>query len=164
MAKKFVMRIAVGELNGPRSDILRFWSRNDSVYVAHAGLGGIQKLSLHPPDDCRMAFTKEHGTPLGLTHRATKIWRRDRTPPAGSNKVASWHSVPADQPLRIKGDGVNDLLVLPRDPTNSGRPVRFTAYSNPKEGDFLEAWDFGAFAHRPLTDEEWEMLRMTQVG
>ena len=87
MSKRFDVRLAVGVPNGPRSDVWHYWSRNESVYVANANMGGIVKFSFHPPNICRYAFTKEHGTPAALPDRATKLWRRDPTLPAGARKI-----------------------------------------------------------------------------
>jgi hypothetical protein len=241
MSKRFDVRLVVGIPNGPRSDVWHYWSRNESVYVANAKMGGIVKFSFHPPDICRYAFTKEYGTSAALPDRATEVWRRDPTLPAGARKVvrvlrvgfwtdvlstalaspskepvwikpaplgnttivdlmftrddevalraalateppalahtmvayrqlsngeafciSAWHSPTADKPLRVQGNNANDLLILPYDPTDSGRPIRFTAFSSPKDGGFMEAWDFGAFAHRPLSDAEWDLLLQMQ--
>lgn len=237
-AKRYDVRIVVGTAGGPRSSMWHYWSRNDHVYVAHAGFGGIEKFSFHPPNVCRRAFTKEHGTPPSLTNRATHEWRRDPTPSPGTGKVvrvlrgvfwtdvlstaiaperkepmwidpapkghntvidlmftrddeatvraaisasepglnhklisyrqlangeafciASLFSASSERPIRITASH-EDIIVSPLDPMSSGRPVRVTTFSKPKDGDFFQAWEWGAYAVAPpLTDEQWEALR-----
>jgi hypothetical protein len=85
--KRFDIRVAIGTVDGPRSSVWHFWSRNSEVYVVHGGMGGIEKFSFHTPNVCRRAFTKEHGKPSGLANRATHEWRRDPTPPESSKRV-----------------------------------------------------------------------------
>jgi hypothetical protein len=238
--KRFDIRIAVGSLNGPRSSVWAFWSRNSELYGAHRNMGGIEKFSFHTPTLCRHAFTKEHGPPNGQSNRAIQTWHRGSTPPAGSNQVvrvlrigiatdnlstklaelpsentqwinpapsggstvidlsftnesearlrdglkseppnlehrliaykqlpngeaffvASWHSDKADKVFRVSAapHDPRDLLILPIDPDNTGRPVRLTLFSNPKDGDFMSVWEQGGYWHAPLTDTEWKMM------
>jgi len=37
------------------------------------------------------------------------------------------------------------LVVSPEDPAKTGRPIRVTTFSNPKDGDFIQVWEFGAY-------------------
>jgi hypothetical protein len=217
------------------------WSKKTDIYVAHGNMGGIQKFSFHAPDVCRLAFTKENGTPPKLADRATHKWRRDPTPPAGGGRVvralqvafwtdvlstalaksehqrrnlvwiepaplggttivdlmfthddeeavlkaigesapetkhrliayrqldsgerfflAGWHSRTSEETIRSTAPH-EDLIVSPIDIANSGRPIRLTVLSNPKDGDFLQAWEWGAYAVAPpLTNDGWEALR-----
>lgn len=237
--KRFDFRMAVGAPTGPRSSIWRFWSRNDQVYVAHSGMGGVQKFSFHTPDICRLAFTKEHGSLARRENRAMHEWRRNSTPPSESKRavrvlrvgfatdvlstalkpsnknvswvkaapaggstvidlmftrdteeavraavsiekniehqiltyrmlsngeafcVTSWFASETTEALRIPASHGHerDLIVLPTDPTLSGRPVRLTTFSNPKDGDVIRAWEFGAYWVDPLSDQQWDTMR-----
>ena len=85
--KRFDFRLAIGTVDGARSSVWHFWSRNSEVYAAHGGMGGVEKFSFHTPNICRRAFTKEHGTPNTLTNRAMHEWLRDPTPPIGGKRV-----------------------------------------------------------------------------
>jgi hypothetical protein len=38
-----------------------------------------------------------------------------------------------------------DYVVSADDPNNTGRPARLTMFSNPKDGDALRAWEYGAY-------------------
>ena len=82
--KNIVLRLAVGDPNGPRSGVWRLWLSNGEVYLAHNGLGGIGKLSFHSSRICRSAFTQEYGTPKGMTDRAMTKWVRSQTVPGRS--------------------------------------------------------------------------------
>jgi hypothetical protein len=202
-------------------------------------MGGIEKFSFHTPNICRRAFTKEHGTPHTMLDRTMHAWRRDPTPPAGTNSavrvlrigfatdllstasqlprrnpiwvapapaggstviellftreseptviaaiatdapssahkliayrhlpngeafcISSWYADQADKVLRMPADAghKDDLIVLPNDITQSGRPVRLSLFSNPKDGDFMQVWELGAFWHPPLTEAEWDVM------
>jgi hypothetical protein len=82
--KRFDVRLAVGSSEGPRSDVWHFWSRSDHVYAVHGSRGDVHKFSFHPPNVCRLAFTREHGGPSGLPNRAMHEWRRAEAPPSGA--------------------------------------------------------------------------------
>jgi hypothetical protein len=235
-SQRFDVRLAVGTPGGPCSSVWRFWSRKSEVYAAVSQMGGVEKFSFHTPDICRHAFTKEHGTPRTMRDRAMHAWRRDPTPPAGTNRVVrvlrigfatdllstalqpprrtliwaapapaggstvvevifsrdsestviealathlahkliayrrlpngeafcitSWYSDQADKVLRMPADAdhKDDLVVFPNDITQSGRPVRLSLFSNPKDGDFMQVWELGAFWHPPLTEAEWNAM------
>jgi hypothetical protein len=43
----------------------------------------------------------------------------------------------------------NDFVVFDQDPNNTGRPVRVTLYANPKDGDRLIVWEYGAYEAVP---------------
>lgn len=245
MGRRFDIRAAVGDPSLPRSDVWHFWSRNDQVYVVHGRMGHVQKFSFHTPNICRLAYTKEFGTPRTLSNRATHEWRRDATPQKGSRRVvrvlrvffptdvlstaiapptknirwikpamaggatvldlmytrddeatlraaiaeepgtlrheiidykkltndeafciSSWVTHDAQNTLRIPASHGHkqDLIVLPNDPNNTGRPVRLITFSNPKDGDFIQAWEFGGYWHSPLTDDEWVTMRQASDG
>jgi hypothetical protein len=55
-------------------------------------------------------------------------------------------------------DDPRDLLILPVDPEDTGRPVRLTLFSNPKDGDFINVWEMGGYWHDPLTDAQWQAM------
>jgi hypothetical protein len=44
----------------------------------------------------------------------------------------------------------SDLIFSPRDPWKSGRPIRFTAYSRPCDGDRMTVWEYGGYKATPL--------------
>lgn len=74
--------------------------------------------------------------------------------------VSSWHSDEAAKVFRVLAapHDPRDLLILPIDPENTGRPVRLTLFSNPKDGDLINVWEMGGFWHAPLTDAEWKRM------
>jgi hypothetical protein len=43
----------------------------------------------------------------------------------------------------------NDFLMLEEDSNKTGRPLRMTMYSNPKDGDRLCAWEYGGYEALP---------------
>ena len=77
-------RFAVGALAGPRSSIWRLFSTGSDVYLT-SSKGGVEKISFHQSRICRRAFISEHGTPPGMSDRVIETWKRNRTPPSGSN-------------------------------------------------------------------------------
>jgi len=240
--KRFDVRIAVGSLDGPHSNVWRFWSRKAEVYAAQSAMGGVEKFSFHTPNICRRAFTKEHGTPITLNDRATHRWLRDVTSTAGVVRVlrvgfatdllstalappkrsiswikpapsgwstvidlmftredettllkaltgeraeighrlvaykrlpngeafcvSVWYADRADTTLRMPADQTHkeDLIVFPKDPDLTGRPVRLTLFSNPSDGQFMQAWEYGAYWQTPLTDDEWNTMRQSLLG
>ena len=68
--------------------------------------------------------------------------------------LTSWFAEGSDRSFRIPASHgtQNDIIISPLDPAGTGRPIRVTAFSHPKDGDLMRAWEFGAYAHRPLTD------------
>lgn len=218
-----------------------YWSRNDQVYAVHGNTGHVHKFSFHTPDVCRLAYTKEYGTPRALTNRATHEWRRDPTPDAGTGRVVrvlrvhfptdvlsdtgplstkksifwvkpgpaggaavldlmftrddesalhdaiskeasesshelvaykkltngeafcitSWSYEGAQNTLRMPASHgqVHDIIIHPDDPNETGRPMRLVTFTNPQDGDLIQAWEFGAYKHPPLTDDEWEEMQ-----
>lgn len=75
--------------------------------------------------------------------------------------VSSWNSEEGDTVLRVKAAAHDprDLLILPDDKSDTGRPVRFSVLSNPKDGDLMSVWEWGGFWNAPLTDAEWDEMR-----
>lgn len=232
--KRFDFRLAVGGPMSARSGVWHFWSRNKEVYAAFSGLGGVQKFSFHFPDICRLAFTKEHGTPSAMSQRALHEWRRDLTPPRGTMHVTRvlrvafatdllstalkptrheinwiqpappggstvidlmftrdteealrsvlpdeaghrmlvyktlpngesycitrWFSQNGTEMLRVPASHGHpgDLIISPEDPSNTGRPIRFVTFSNPKDGDLINGWEFGGYWSAPVSEHEWK--------
>jgi hypothetical protein len=89
LAQRVSERWIVGNIDGPRSNVWRLWSKGNDVYLASGGLGGVSKFSFHESGRCRIAFTKEHGTPEVLADRAINKWWRAATPVADGNGRAS---------------------------------------------------------------------------
>ena len=95
--------------------------------------------------------------PADLKHKLV-VYRQLQNGEALS--ISSWHSDKADKVFRVSAapHDPRDLLILPVDPDNTGRPVRLTLFSNPKDGDLMTVWEMGGYWHPPLTDVEWEAM------
>ena len=74
--------------------------------------------------------------------------------------ISSWHSSAAQKFFRVKAapHDPRDLLILPDDPADTGRPVRLTLFSNPKDGDSMNVWEMGGYWQEPLTDDRWQAI------
>ena len=74
--------------------------------------------------------------------------------------VSVWHSEKSDKVFRLRAapHDRRDLLIIPIDPDNTGRPLRLTLFSNPQDGDLMSVYEFGGYWHEPLTDAEWEAM------
>jgi hypothetical protein len=60
--------------------------------------------------------------------------------------VAHYHGDWEDSDLQMPGDGkVADLLFSANDPTDTGRPIRLTMFSNPKDGDAIYIRELGGY-------------------
>jgi hypothetical protein len=80
-SRKFTVRFAVGEPDGPRGCVWRVWSNKNDVYISAWALTNVQKISLHQSGHWRNAFTSEFAakdTPLLSPgqDRATDKWYR----------------------------------------------------------------------------------------
>jgi hypothetical protein len=232
--KRFDVRVAIGTLAGPRSNVWHFFSRNDQVYAVHGRAGSVEKFSFHTPDVCRLALTKEYAIRSDFQDRHAYEWRRNVASNVGLSRVVRVLRIefPTDllstalQPLKktirwitpaptggstmidllftgdserrareeIKHDpperghqllaytqlsngeafcltswfapqaslttlkipasyhAENDLIVSTLDPDGTGRPIRLSVFSNPKDGDMMHVFDLGAFL-KPPTDE-----------
>lgn len=95
--------------------------------------------------------------PANLEH---KLLSYRRLPNGEAFCITSWHSDKAHKVFRALAapHDVRDLLILPLDPDNTGRPVRLTLFSNPKDGDLMSVWELGGYWHTPLTDAEWQAM------
>jgi len=138
------------------------------------------KLAETPPDNTHwinpapsggstvidLSFTKDseatlrealESEPANLEH---KLLTCRQLPNGEAFSISSWHSDKADKVFRVLAapHDARDLLILPRDPDNTGRPVRLTLFSNPKDGDLMSVWELGGYWHAPLTDAEWQAM------
>ena len=82
------LRFSVGNDNGPQSNVWRAWSSRSEVYLSVRSMTKIKKFSFHSSGICRIAFTKEHGTPANMSDRVIVKWRKAETPPQGSRRGA----------------------------------------------------------------------------
>lgn len=113
-----------------------------------------------------LAFTKDdeammrkavESEPADLQH---KLLAYRQLPNGEAFSVSSWHSDKADRVLRVSAapHDPRDLLILPVDPENTGRPARLTLFSNPSDNDLMSVWELGGYWHAPLTDAEWQAM------
>ena len=65
--------------------------------------------------------------------------------------LAVWHAPIADKTLRMPADLTHkdDLIAFPENINASGRPVRLSLFSNPKNDDFMQVWGMGHFGIDP---------------
>lgn len=105
MAKNAVdLRFGVRRSDGCVSSVWRLWAtKAGDVYLATRRMAAIEKYSFHKSMICRLAFTKEHGTPSTMADRAAYKWRRAPTTPAGSDRASrvAWLAVPTDYLSRL---------------------------------------------------------------
>ena len=113
-----------------------------------------------------LSFTKDseatlrealESEPANLEH---KLLTCRQLPNGEAFSISSWHSDKADKVFRVLAapHDARDLLVLPLDSDNTGRPVRLTLFSNPKDGDLMSVWELGGYWHAPLTAAEWQVM------
>lgn len=74
--------------------------------------------------------------------------------------VTSFHSCSGDNPFRVRAAKHDpfDILALPVDNLETGRPIRLTLHKNPEDYDYLQIWELGCFRHAPLTDDAWQAM------
>ena len=65
------------------------------------------------------------------------------------SRIASAETYPS-RPVRI-------IVGFPA-PEATGRPVRLTTSSSPKDGDLMDVWEFGGYWSAPVTDAEWKAM------
>jgi hypothetical protein len=84
----------------------------------------------------------------------------NRLPNGEAFCVTCWYADKGVETLRMPADAghKDDLIVFPKDINQTGRPVRLTLFSNPKDGDFRLVWFWVAFWHPPLTEGEWKTM------
>jgi hypothetical protein len=49
-----------------------------------------------------------------------------------------------------------DFIISDNDPNNTGRPIRVTIFTNPKDGDRMTVWEYGAYKAEPHSVEGLE--------
>jgi hypothetical protein len=81
MASGRVFRFAVGERDGPQSDVWRLWPQGEEAYLLVRNMAKVHKFSFHKSGICNWALLEER--PDG-SDRAMLKWRRDPLPEAGA--------------------------------------------------------------------------------
>jgi hypothetical protein len=118
------VRFAVGSPGGPRSDDRRLWVNKNDVYMCHRGTGGMFKMSFHQSGICRWAMTEQYRR--GEPGPGIKRWRRDPTPPGGSDVASGAISIV------IPTDYLSTALGPPT------KPVRWIPPAPPGDATVLE--------------------------
>jgi hypothetical protein len=74
--------------------------------------------------------------------------------------VTCFHSDEGHEPLRLKATShdMTDVIALPVDPDNSGRPIRLTYQGKERNRNLLPVWELGCYRHPSMTDAEWEKM------
>lgn len=123
----------------PTFRVWHVWTKRGQVYVAHKGGGGIQKISLHTPTNCRHAFTSEYGKPTGLQTRAIVEWERAPTPPVGIGRASCALTLefPTDF-LSTALDHVDGVTWVPAAPAGHVTIMEFI-FTEDNEHDFRAA-------------------------
>lgn len=131
---------------------------NNTHWINPAPSGGSTVIDLSFTNDSE-AIVREalKPEPANLEH---KLLAHSQLQNGEAFSISTWHSDKADKVFRVLAapHDPRDLLIFPLDPENTGRPVRLTLFSNPKDGDLMTVWEWGGFWHAPLTDNEWEMM------
>ena len=111
-------------------------------------------FSNEPEEELRKLLS---GEPENLQHN---LHFYNRLPNGEVLVLNSFHSSHSQRVMRVAAapHDPRDLIVLPEDPENTGRPVRLSLFSNPKDGDFITVWEMGGYWHSPLSQEEWNAM------
>lgn len=129
-----------------------------TVWITPAPPGGTTMIDLFFTRD-REATLEEAilGEPACLEH---KIRAYQPLSDDEAFVVSSWHSEESVEVLRVKAapHDLRDLLILPVDPDDTGRPVRFTLFSKPQNGDLMNVTELGGYWHTPMTDAKWDEM------
>jgi hypothetical protein len=131
---------------------------NNTYWINPAPSGGSTVIDLSFTNDSQATLRKAlESEPANLEH---KLLACRQLPNGEAFSISSWHSDKADKVFRVLAapHDARDLLILPLDPDNTGRPVRLTLFSNPKDGDLMSVWELGGYWHAPLTDAEWQAI------
>jgi hypothetical protein len=127
-------------------------------WISPAPSGGstVIDLSLTKDNEATLRDALEF-EPAHLEH---KLLAYSQLPNGEVLSISSWHSDQAEKVFRVLAapHDARDLLILPIDPDNTGRPVRLTLFSNPKDGDFISVWELGGYWHAPLAEAEWQAM------
>jgi len=127
-------------------------------WIRPALRGGSTVIDLGFTNDAEATLrTALESEPSSLGHRLIAY---KKLPNGEAFFITTWHSDKADRVFRVKAAPHDpwDILILPIDPDNTGRPVRLTLFSNPKDGDLMNVWEMGGYRHAPLTDAEWQAM------
>ncbi len=127
-------------------------------WINPAPSGGSTVIDLSFTKDSEATFSQAlKSEPPSLVH---KLVACRQLPNGESFSISSWYSDKADKVFRVLAapHDPRDLLVFPLDPDNTGRPVRLTFFSNPKDGDLMRVWELGGYWHASLTDAEWKVM------
>jgi len=157
-ASKVVRTLRIGISTDHLSTNLADNPPSNTHWIGPAPSGGSTVIDLGFTNDgeatLRAALESE---PSSLEH---KLVAYKRLPNGEAFFISAWHSDKADKVFRVAAapHDPRDLLILPVDPDNTGRPVRLTLFSNPKNGDLMNVWEMGGYWHAPLTDAEWRAM------
>ena len=125
------------------------------MWVPPAPPGGTTVIDLmFVRDGARAVRESLQSEPVEMQHT---LLAYKQLPNGEAFAVTSHHAKNGDGPLRVPASHgqKHDLIIYPDDPFSSGRPVRMTTFSKPKDGDIMLVWEWGAFWHPPLTDSQW---------
>jgi hypothetical protein len=128
------------------------------TWVKPAPLGGSTVLSLMFTKDSEANLVQAlEGEPSALNHTLI-VYKK--LPNGEAFCITSWFSPEADKTLRVPASHGHkrDLIVYPKDPEATGRPVRLTTFSSPKDGELIDVWEFGGYWSAPVTDAEWKAM------
>jgi hypothetical protein len=128
------------------------------IWIEPAPAGSSTVLDLMFTRDNEASFSDAlAGEPASIGH---KLLVYQPLPNEEAFCISRWYSPEADKTLRMPASHghTHDLIVYPRDPDATGRPIRLTIFSRPKDGDLMNVWEMGAYAHAPLTDDQWKAM------
>jgi hypothetical protein len=131
---------------------------NNTHWINPAPSGGSTVIDLSFTNDSEAILREAlKSEPANLEH---KLLAYSQLQDGEAFSISTWHSDKADKVFRVLAapHDPRDLLIFPIDPDNTGRPVRLTLFSNPKDGDLMDVWELGGYWHAPLTDAEWKMM------
>jgi hypothetical protein len=143
----FVVRVAIGSLNGPQSSVFRIWSPpgKSDVYASLRGIAGEFKISLHETGECSAGFTTQFAKQEKAAVNAM----------GGSRHQSRW--------TRLKD--VGPLMVVPLQfviPASELRSTEVGPTAKGKEVTWLEPPKQGrsiiiscAFTGQSLADDQW---------
>ncbi len=144
------------------STALEATTAKEVSWVPSAPTGGSTVVDLMFTRDSAKALAENlKSEPVELRHT---LLAYNALPNGEAFALTFWHAEGSDGPLRMPASHghKDDLIVFPEDPQRTGRPVRLTTFSKPKDGEMMSVWEMGAFWHLPLTDEQWADFRISE--
>lgn len=74
--------------------------------------------------------------------------------------VASFHSPLTEAPIRLKAAPHDpfDMIALPVDRFNTGRPIRLTLLGHAEDNKPLQVLELGCFRHFPISETTWDAM------